>query len=82
MEAGKVVKVGLQGLNNPTPMWMKYVTRTILYLSMVWAFLAPTFTELDEHTLNTINLWLLRANGILNITTKFFGWADPNESNN
>lgn len=74
---GKVIGAGIEMLNKPTPQWMKYILRTVLYLSAVWAFLAPTITELTPETLNVINMWLLRINGLLSVTIKFFGWKSP-----
>lgn len=76
---GKVIGVGVGMLDKPTPMWMKYILRTVLYLSAVWAFLAPTLTEITPDTLNVINMWLLRINGLLSLTIKFFGWHNPND---
>lgn len=76
---GKVIGVGVGMLNKPTPQWMKYILRTVLYLSTLWAFLAPTLTDIPAHILSDINMWLLRANGILSVTIKFFGWTcEPN----
>jgi hypothetical protein len=74
-ELGKVIRPGIAMLNKPTPQWMKYILRTVLYLSAVWAFLAPTITELSAEQLNTINMWLLRINGLLSVTIKFWGWT-------
>lgn len=74
-DKGNVVKVGIGMLVKPTPEWMKYILRTVLYVSMAWAFLAPTFTNLSPELLAGINAWLLRINGLLSITIKFFGWT-------
>lgn len=72
-------KFGVNQLSNPTPTWMKYIQRGILYISTLWAFLAPTFTNISPELLAEINMWLLRGNGILSVTTKFFGWSDTNK---
>lgn len=76
-QQGKVIKVGVAQLNNPTPQVFKYILRTVLYISSLWAFLAPTLTNISPDTLSEINMWLLRANGLLSVTIKFFGWSDP-----
>lgn len=78
-EMGKEIVVGMQALNKPTPIWMKYIMRGFLYLSMLWAFLAPTLTDIPAYLLADINMWLLRGNGILSITIKFFGWDYKND---
>lgn len=68
------LKFGVGQLQNPTPQFVNYIQRGFLYLSMLWAFLAPTLTSIPPNILSEINMWLLRGNGILSITSKFFGW--------
>lgn len=73
-ELGKQVIFGMASLNRPTPTWARYIFRTILYLSAVWAITAPVVTEIPEAALMVINKYLLLANAIINITIKFTGW--------
>lgn len=71
---GKTVQFGLSQLVNPTPSAAKYVFRTILYLSAIWAVIMPTVTELPEATIAAINKYMLLGNAVINVTIKFFGW--------
>lgn len=67
-----MLQKAITNFKNPTPKWAKFIFRTVLFASMLWAFLAPTFTDLSEQTLGVINMWLLRANGIIRISIQFF----------
>jgi hypothetical protein len=71
---GKVVKVGVDQLNNPTPIWIKYIFRTYTFLAGLWAIISPSITNIDEHTLAEINKWLLAGVPVIHYTIKFFGW--------
>lgn len=67
------VKFGSKQLKNPTPVWAKNIFRTVFFAGVLWAFLGPTFTEIPEHVLSSINAWILRGTGIVRITIMFFG---------
>ena len=71
---GKTVQFGIDQLSNPTPSIAKYIFRTILYLSAIWAVIMPTVTELPETTIAAINKYMLLGNAVINVTIKFFGW--------
>jgi hypothetical protein len=71
---GKSVQFGLDQISNPTPSAAKYVFRTILYLSAIWAVIMPTVTELHPDTIAAINKYMLLGNAVINVTIKFFGW--------
>jgi hypothetical protein len=71
---GKTIKIGWNQLNNPTPEIAKIVFRIILYISALWAMVSPAITEIDPATLATVNKYLLLANGVVNVTIRFFGW--------
>lgn len=71
---GDKLVVGAQALNSPTPMMLRYVFRGVLYLSTMWALLAPVMTDIPEHTQLLINKYLLLGNTIISGTIKFFGW--------
>lgn len=73
-EQGATLKVGVDQLNNPTPMWLKYIFRTVLYLSALWTLIAPMLTDLSEIQLAEITKWLFIANTAINVAIKFFGW--------
>lgn len=73
-EKGKTVQVGIAQLNNPTPTAIKYVFRTYTFLSGLWAILAPSITNIDEHTMGEINKWLLIGVPIMHYAIKFWGW--------
>jgi hypothetical protein len=72
--AGKTVSFGTDQLNNPTPVFIKNIFRLVLYLSALWAVIAPSITELDAGTLAMINKYLLLGVAVVNITIKFFGY--------
>jgi hypothetical protein len=82
-EKGKVVKFGLDQIGNPTPTGAKVFFRIVLYVSALWAIASPSITELPASTLETINKYLLLANGLINVTIQFWGWDFPtnNKSN-
>jgi hypothetical protein len=69
----KTTKFGLGQLANPTPQAAKVIFRIILYLSALWAVIAPSITELSPHTLAVINKYLLLGVAAVNVTIKFFG---------
>lgn len=71
---GKTVQFGIDQLSNPTPSIAKYIFRTILYLSAIWAVIMPTVTELPPDTIAAINKYMLLGNAVINVTIKFFGW--------
>lgn len=72
--AGKSVTFGTDQLNNPTPVFIKNIFRAVLYVSALWAVIAPGITELDAGTLATINKYLLLGVAVVNVTIKFFGY--------
>lgn len=78
------VKFGVRSLDRPTPMALRYVFRTFLYLSGLWALLAPTLTHIPTDVLNQINTYLLIGNTIMNFTIKFFGldFSDKPDTDN
>ncbi len=67
------VSLGLKSLQRPTPDILKTIFKGVLFLSVVWSFLAPTFTEMPPDVLHKIDAWLLRGNGLVRITISFFG---------
>jgi len=75
--AGKVVKIGVNQLTNPTPDAAKIIFRIILYLSAVYVMAVQPNLDLPQVTQALINKWLLFGNAFINVTIKFFGWDHP-----
>lgn len=73
-EQGKVVKIGIGQITNPTPLWAKYIFRAYTFLAGLWAILAPNITTIDEHTMAEINKWILIGVPVIHYAIKFFGW--------
>lgn len=73
-KSGDTLVTGTQALNQPTPMMLRYIFRAVLYLSTLWALLAPVMTDIPEPTQLLINKYLLLGNTIISGTIKFFGW--------
>ena len=66
------IKFGMKSLQQPTPQWMKNVFKTILYLTGLWALLAPMLTNIPENTSAEVNKWCLISLSILRFTIAFF----------
>lgn len=75
------VKFNLQQYKNPTPVWAKNVFRCVFFAAVLWSFLGPTFKEIPEHILSSIDTWMLRGTGAIRIAIIFFG-LDYQEDNN
>lgn len=73
-ELGKTVTIGVDQLNNPTPLWIKYIFRTYTFIAGLWAIISPSITNIDAETLSEINKWLLVGVPIIHYSIKFFGW--------
>lgn len=69
---GKVVKFGIGQLQNPTPLFVKYTFRCILFISALWALLSTQF-GLPADVMAMINKWLLIGNSTINLAIQFFG---------
>lgn len=67
------VKIGFDQLNKPTPKYLKNIFKIILFVSAVWAFMAPQITEISPLIIASINKWLLIGNGIIRLAISFFG---------
>lgn len=78
VKEGKVLKFGVAQLNNETPAFMKYIFRTIAFISGVWALLPQDLLCLDDHHYARANKWILLANTLLLFAIKFFGWDEKN----
>jgi len=72
-DAGKVIKVGLAQLNHPTPNWINWIFRAILYTSGLFALIS-TQLPLTNIQVEHIDKWLLIGNTLVHFSTKFFGW--------
>ncbi len=69
----KVVKVGVEQLQNPTPKALKYIFRAYTFLAGLWAILAPQITHIPADTMAEVNKWLLAGVPVIHYTIKFFG---------
>lgn len=78
--ANKVIKFGINQLNKPTPMILKYIFRTVSFLSGLWALLSGQFTHLTPEMTAEIFKWLLIANTAMHYAIKFFGWNYTDET--
>lgn len=71
--AEQVVKVGLNQVSNPTPLFLKYIFRIYTFLAGLWAIFAPMLTQIPEDQMAEINKWVLIGVPIIHYTIKFFG---------
>ena len=71
--ANKVVKFGVNQIQNPTPKTLKYIFRAYTFLAGLWAILAPNFDWVPASTMDEINKWLLIGVPVIHYTIKFFG---------
>lgn len=76
---GKVVKIGIQQIANPTPSWMKNIFRAIAFLSGVWALLPQDLIGCDDNLYGQVNRWIIVGNTVILFAIKFFGWDYKNE---
>lgn len=74
MEAGKVVKVGVAQLDNPTPMWAKNIFRTVSFITGVWALVQHMDFGLKPDLIADINEWCIAIVPVMHFAIKFFGW--------
>lgn len=72
--SGKVVKVGINQLANPTPDIARIIFRVVLYLSAVYALAIQPNLDIPTDIQAMINKWIIAGNAIVNVTIKFFGW--------
>jgi len=77
LQEGKVVKFGIGQLTNDTPLFIKYIMRTVAFLSGVWGLLPQDLIAMDDHTYGQVNRWILVVNAVLLFAIKFFGWDTP-----
>ncbi len=61
-----------ENINKPTPSWMKKIFNGLLYLSGLWAILAPVLTNIPEAVLNSVNQYIVMILPILRFTISFF----------
>lgn len=80
---GKVVKVGIGQIDNPTPMAAKWIFRLFTFFSGLWAILAPSITEIDHDIIAKVDRYLLIGVAVMHYAIKFFGWdyKDKSEQN-
>lgn len=71
---GKVVRVGLAQVNNPTPLVAKYIFRAIAFLSGIWALLPQDLLNVHDDMYGQINRWIIVGNTVILFAIKFFGW--------
>jgi hypothetical protein len=72
---GKKFAVGLDQLNNPTPMWIKWPIRVLIFLTGLWAYLEPQMTDLVPADLAyLIGRWSTIITAVLFFLSKTTGW--------
>lgn len=76
---GNKVGFGLGQINNPTPMFAKYIMRGVAFASGVWALLPQDLIGLTDAQYGQANRWLLVGNAVLLFAIKFFGWKPSEE---
>lgn len=75
---GKVVKFGVKQLANDTPLWARYIFRTVLYLSAVYVMAVQPTLDLPTGIEAIINKYIVLLNAVVNVTIKFTGWDFKN----
>lgn len=69
----EVVKFGLDQVNNPTPIGLKWALRIFQFLTGVWGLLPQDMLPLSEDDYMRACKWLLVANAVMLFGIKFFG---------
>lgn len=74
VEAGKVVKFGVNQLGNPTPKFIKYIFNGALFALGLWALLSGQITNVPSNVLAEINKWSVVALAVMKWMIGYFGW--------
>lgn len=80
-QQGKVVKLGLDQITKPTPMFLKHLFRFISAITGIWAIVYLAKPDgLNMEFANKVNSWLVLALPALHYLIKLFGWSLPEEA--
>lgn len=66
------LKFGKNQFNMPTPQWMKNLFNFVLYVTGLWAILAPMLTNLAAELIHSIDHWALVTLAVMRFTIQFF----------
>lgn len=74
LDAGKVIKFGVNSLSEPTPKFMKMIFRAVSFIVGIWALVQHMNLGLPEHSIKVANEWAIAVVPLMHFTIKFFRW--------
>lgn len=66
------LKFGVGQFGKPTPVWMKTIFKTLLYVSGLWAIIIPLATNLSHALITEVDHWCVIGLAVMRFTISFF----------